>query len=91
MNALNSRKDGLLPKYIVIVLDDDLITHLNFNEEDGTATLLGSWIEWLAKELESLLQERWKQLPEKSKRLLPFIYWVNAPTHSFFSKARNQL
>ena len=47
VSAFNKTKDKLLPKYIVMVFDDDLITYLGFKRGDGVATLLGSWVEWL--------------------------------------------
>ena len=43
--ALNQMKKMNLPRYVVIVLDDDLITFLNFKDE-GAATLLGTWVKW---------------------------------------------
>ena len=48
------------------------------------------WIEWLAKELGNTLTQRMDQLPKKCKKDV-FFYWVNAPTHSAFSKANNNL
>ena len=88
--AINStNKNGQLPKYVVIVLDDDMISYLNFQKEDGIAMLLGTWVEWLAKEYESLLKTRISQLPLKCKVRL-FMYWVATPTHSYSSKERNQ-
>ena len=88
--AINGNKDGLLPKYIVVVLDDDLIKFLGFMEE-GVATLLGTWMEWIAKQFGDLIQKRLEQLPVKSSKIVPFIYWVAAPNHSFFSKQTNNL
>ena len=91
VSGLNQQKTGLLPKYIIVVLDDDLITFLNFKEE-GMATLLGTWIDWLVKEFNTLIESRKKQIPKKSYNDdLPFFYWVAAPTHSCFSKERNNL
>ena len=82
---------GLLPKYVLVVLDDDLITFLDFKEE-GVATLLGTWIEWLCTELLSLVDKRKSQLPAKSvKENQPFFYWVAAPTHNYISRERNAL
>ena len=89
--GLNQQKTGgFLPKYVVIVLDDDLITFLDY-KKDGVATLLGSWVEWLVKEIKVAFTKRIDQLPKKSKKSLPFFYWVTAPTHSYFSKERNAL
>ena len=89
--AINHCKNGTLPKYIIIILDEDLIDYLNFPYE-GAATLLGSWIQWLCKEFAALIDFRFNQLPLKcTKKGKPFFYWVTAPTHSCFSKDNNNL
>ena len=88
--GLNKTKNGILPKYILVILDDDLITYLDYKRE-GVATLLGKWIEWLVKEFNSLIGDRKKQLPQHCRKIEPFFYWVSAPTHDNFSKERNNL
>ena len=89
VNSINSNKQGFLPKYYLFVLYDDLITYLDYCHEDGLATLLGTWVEWLANEPKKLIKTRRDEVPDKSKKLpTPFLYWVVAPTHSFFSKER---
>ena len=90
VTALNQEKSGVFPKFIIVVLDDDLITFLDFKHE-GVATLLGSWVSWLVKEFDEIIKTRNGQLPLKLKKYNPFFYWVTAPTHSGFSKARNNL
>ena len=87
-----TKEEAMLPRYIIIVLDDDLITFLDYSKE-GATTLLGTWLEWLAKQFKDLLDQRIAQLPAKCKKssLLPFFYWVAAPTHSYMSKERNNL
>ena len=89
--ALNQKvvKEGTLPKYILIILDDDLITYLDFAGE-GVATLLGSYVEWLSEQFQKLIKDRCSNLPAKCKTV-PFFYWVAAPTHAYFSKDRNRL
>ena len=59
--GFNQTKENVhaLPKYVVIVLDDDLITFLDF-KEDGVATLLGTWVEWLVDSFNKLLEEKLK-------------------------------
>ena len=86
-NGLNSKtcKTGHVPNYMVVVLDDDLISYL---DHKGVATLFGNWVEWLVHEIDSLLQKRYAQLPGKCKTKA-FLYWVTAPTHHYFSKERN--
>ena len=90
--AVNSnKKSGLMAKYIIVVLDDDLVTYLGATDDQSNlATLFGSWIEWLAKSFTDLINQQMNQLPDKSKKYYPFIYWVLAPTHSFFDKNANQ-
>ena len=88
-SALSSEKKGRLPTYVVVVLDDDFISFLGFEQERVT-TLLGTWVEWIAKELNETLQQRLDQLPGKCKKDV-FFYWVNAPTHGTFSKNKNSL
>ena len=56
-SAMNKCRDHLLPKYIIVVLDDDLISFLDF-KYDGAATLLGSWVDWLATEFKSLIEQK---------------------------------
>ena len=87
--ALSSDKKGKLPKYVVIVLDEDLITFLDF-EHEGVATLLGSWVEWLAKEINESLKQGLKQLPQKCHKEV-FFYWVAAPLHTSFGRKENDL
>ena len=90
-SALNSKinKKIGLPQYIVVVLDDNLITFLDF-KGSGISMLLGSWIEWLADSFSALIEERKKMLPPKCNRST-FFYWVSAPIHSFFSRERNDI
>ena len=85
--GLSSEKKGKLPDYVIIVLDEDLISFLEF-EKEGLATLLGSWVEWLANEIDMLLQQRKDQIPKKCWKDV-FFYWVHAPNHSSFSKCKN--
>ena len=87
----SNKKSGLMAKYVIIVLDDDLISYLDSGlEENGLATVFGTWIEWISKEINSLIDCRLGQLPLKLKKYRPFIYWVAAPIHHFFSKGSNQ-
>ena len=71
--AINASKNGMLPSYFVIVLDDDLITFLNYKEE-GVTTMLGTWIQWIAKEFTLLIKQRLDQLPGKCRRRETFLY-----------------
>ena len=44
--TINKFKTVPLPNYILIVLDDDLITYLDYKEE-GVIDLLAKWIQWV--------------------------------------------
>ena len=72
--GLNSSKHGTFPKYIVVLLDNDLISHLNCKSSDGVDVLYGSWITWLIAQFESLIKVRSNQLPVKTKKITPFFY-----------------
>ena len=90
--ASSLNKCKYLPKYMVVVPDDDLITYLGCKNEDGIATLLGRWMEWLVDEIQELIKKKKSLLPAKACRdSYPFIYWVAAPLHHYFSKDRNAL
>ena len=90
-NALSACKKGGLPKYVIFVFDDDLISFLDYKHSDGLASMLGEWIQWLVKQIQQLLTERMSQLSSKCRKIQPFLYWVTAPSHSYFSKERNSM
>ena len=74
-----------LPKYMVIVLDNDLIEYLGYTQF-GVSGLLGEWIDYLAKTLDAYVTEKKAQLPSKPvKRDWPLVYWVQAPHHRWFT------
>ena len=75
----------------MIILDDDLISFLGCKTSEGTATLFGTWISWLVKQFKDMINERVQQIPMKSRKVMPFVYWLTAPIHSYFSKERNSL
>ena len=80
----------MLPKYILVVLDDDLIEFLKF-EGVGMSQMLGHWLTWLMKEFKSLIDKRKGLLPAKAKRHAePCIYWFLAPLHWGFTNTKNE-
>ena len=73
-----------LPKYLVVILDDDLIQYLNYDGY-GCATCYGEWIEFLVEGFKDLFQDAKDKLPKKAvKDSFPWTYWVTAPRHKFF-------
>ena len=73
-----------LPKYVIIILDDDLIQFLGYDNQ-GLSGILGSWIECLIKTLDDMVTERKENLPKKVlNEDYPMIYWVTCPHHKFY-------
>ena len=84
---------GRLPRFIVIVLDDDLLEYLGYGGQ-GVSTLLGNCIEWLCKEFDNLIKLAKNAAPAKSVRAdYPQMYWVAPPHHRNFmnNSARSKL
>ena len=83
-SALNT--NNKLPKFIVVVLDTDLCEFLSYSQF-RLSSLLGSWIKWIAKEINAAIYKKKSVLPKKALRPHePFIYWVAAPFHNQFGK-----
>ena len=80
--ALN--KNVKLPKYLIMVLEDDLISYLNYTDY-GISGFYGSWVEFLAKQINDMIHTWYQALPKKAKKVdEPFIYWLALPTHILF-------
>ena len=74
-------KKDKLPKYLLIVLDDDLIQALDY-QGFGVSTMYGEWLEWLVAEISKVVAKRKEQLPWKAvKDDYPMIYLCTAPIH----------
>ena len=74
-----------LQRFIVVVLDNDLIQFLAFVNR-GMASLLGEWFEWMAACFIELCDQRCGSLPAKAKRPdFPQIYFVAPPRHKNFA------
>ena len=87
--ALNSKT--YLPAYVVVFLDDDLIDYLGYTKFK-VASMLGAWLEFLAKELNDLLLCKQKQMPIRALATNDIqIYWIEAATHNNFAFEMNQM
>ena len=51
-------KNNHMPDYIVVVLDDDLITFLDYKSTAGLAEMLGKWVEWIILEISQVVTMR---------------------------------
>ena len=74
-------KHWKLPKYIVVVLETDLIEFVDYTNF-GISTLYGDLLEGIVKGFIDIINTRKTQLPKKAvKDDYPFIYWVSLPKH----------
>ena len=82
-------KNEYLLKCIVVVLDDDLMTFLGYNNM-GATEMIGTWMEWLMNEFISLIDDKKLKLAKRAYRDgEPFIYWTVDPMHNRFCFAKN--
>ena len=89
ISAINGKEESktvtLLPKYIVVVPDDNIIKSLN-HYGAGMGTALNKMIEKVMNEHEKALKIYCDYLPEKSKcKESPVIIWILAPMHDNFA------
>ena len=88
-DAFNSK--ARFPEYIVMILDDDVLQFLRY-EGKGAGQLYGSWKEWLALQVHTMITDRKEQLPAKAIPVdAPFVYWVEIPTHDLFERDCNAI
>ena len=79
-----------LAKYIIVILDDDLIRYLDYYE-GGLAGIYGEWLEWLMEQMNILFKERREILPPKAVNYgYPQVYWVGPPHHKLFFDNRER-
>ena len=89
--ASGINKNKTLPKFIVVILDDDLISHLDYCGA-GVTEMFEKWISWLLRQFTELIKARKQQLPKKA--LVNYklcMYWCNAPLHCGFTFAKNEI
>ena len=81
---LNDNNTELLPEYIIVVLDVDLIQFLGYDLA-GFAEMMGDWIEYLTKSFTKMIHDRKAKLPRGAIRFeKPMFYWANTPLHKNF-------
>ena len=75
-------KNGKLLKFIIFILDDDIIQFTKFDKA-GVATLFGRYLQFIIDEVKAVIEERKSQLPKKAIKVgYPVVYWLAAPCHS---------
>ena len=86
--AINSNSP--LPKYILVVIEDNLIRCVNYCKP-GVSLIFGRIIQWLADQYHSMLIDRKNALPAKCvKDLWPQIFWVGLPYHQSFRNGQTR-
>ena len=74
-------KEVLLPKAIIIVLEDDLLKIAN-HFKAGADKILEPWIQWITKEFHRSIVAYKEKLPSKARKFkYPTILWVPAMIH----------
>ena len=77
--SLESHKK--FPKYIIFVIEDDLLRCINFNKS-GVSEIYGEILKWLTSQVRDLILKRKNDLPLRSKKYLyPQVFWVELPLH----------
>ena len=77
--------EHVLPKWIVVVPDDDIIRALNHSKY-GISNTLGRLVDHVMKEQEKAVTTAKEILPEKCKRVFyPIFIWIQAPMHDNFN------
>ena len=75
--AINNTK--YLPEYIVVIMDADLIEYIAY-QNCGEATLYSEALEWITKEYESMVNQKFDSLPLKARNAQGTqFYWVAPP------------
>ena len=78
-------KEIYLPKYLVVILDDDLIRWLKF-EDFGISEVMGRTIKWLAYQIDRVIKAQINYLPKKAIRYKqPQVIWIGASNHHDFA------
>ena len=81
----------ILPEFIVIVLENDLIEYLGYKDA-GVASMYGPWLEWLCEQVSLLITKKFDKLPTKNKfDDPPQVYWCGAVTHHDFSDQEKEV
>ena len=86
--ALN--KNEHMPKYVLIILDEDIISFINCDSVK-IGSILGSLLSWLVAQIKDLIKHKCNVLLKKAKRSNePCVYFCAAPTHVNFSHVLNE-
>ena len=76
----------LLPKAIILVLDDDMLDELD-HYKTGITTSIGQLVEWLANQLHRIITNYKEAMPSKSHKFrYPTLLWCLIPQHTVYDQ-----
>ena len=78
-----------LPRAVVVVLDDNLITEIKYSGF-GISLILGTTAQWIIREMHRAVGNHKENLPSKAKKNgIPHFIWVTPPKSVCFSEEEN--
>ena len=84
--AQGINKQVLLPKAIIIIIENDLLNVFR-HYKPGISHLCGRSIEWLGNQLHRMITSHKERLASKSRKFkYPTLLWVLLPTHNQWSE-----
>ena len=79
------KEQTVLPKMIMVIPDNNLISCMDFGTKFGISRSIGRVMDWLMTEYDRLIKSAKDCLPIKAKRdNFPQIIWIQAPDHDNF-------
>ena len=84
------KDQAILPKLVVIVPDNNLISYMDFGTKFGVSRSIGRILDWLMSEYDKIISSQKDYLPSKAKReYFPQIVWIEVPENDNFSHGNN--
>ena len=88
LKAINEQ--AMLPKFIVVILDDDLTVSLDHYQDPYY--IIHQVTGWLMREFERSIEAYKDMIPQKVKRTkFPQFIWISPPSHKHFGRINNGL
>ena len=76
----------LLPKAILIILDDDMMDDLD-HYDHGITNSIGRMIEWIMNEMHRIINDHKNKLPSKARKFkFPTVLWYLIPLHEVYDQ-----
>ena len=80
------QEEILLPKFMVFVIDNDFISSIDSDAEEGLTKPLGRLADAIMRECDCLIEIQKDYLPKKVKKpSYPQIIWIEPPLHKNFT------